>query len=188
MKNSLLYISKFQNRRTNTAAWHLYFEHGCNRRSDVRHFYIAIRISGRNIPSHPYQWYVRIKRIPQTMICAFDRSFPPGADDHCDIATSVMMMSIDESVFDDVGPGCRCQIFLGPSIDESFMAIQYLDDLIHELIFTDISAFDFFPVKIYFCIDHCQNGFVNPEFLFSHLIDFVQKCKLKGTSRQIVLQ
>src|SRR5690625_1350548 len=172
MKNSLLYISKFQNRRTNSSVWILYFEHGFNMCSDVLHYYIAIRIAGRNIPSHPYQWYVRIKRIPQTMICAFDRSFPSGADDHCDIATSVMMMSIDESVFDDVGPGCRCKIFLGPSIDESFMAIQYLDDLIHELI----------------CIDHCQNGFVNPEFLFSHLIDFVQKCKLKGTSRQIVLQ
>src|SRR5690625_8017024 len=121
MKNSLLYISKFQNRRTNTAAWHLYFEHGCNRRSDVRHFYIAIRISGRNIPSHPYQWYVRIKRIPQTMICAFDRSFPSVADDHCDIVSSVMMMSIDESVFDYVVASSRCYICLLPGIDTSFM-------------------------------------------------------------------
>src|SRR5690625_7222069 len=101
------------------------------------------------------------------MICAFDRSFPPGADDHCDIATSVMMMSIDESVFDDVGPGCRCQIFLGPSIDESFMAIQYLDDLIHELIFTDISAFVLFLVKIYFCFDFYKHGFFSLTFLFS---------------------
>src|SRR5690625_7465059 len=107
------------------------------------------------------------------MICAFDRSFPSGADDHCDIATSVMMMSIDESVFDDVGPGCRCKIFLGPSIDESFMAIQYLDDLIHELIFIDILSFDFFPVKIFFCIDHCELVFVITLLFCFILIKFV---------------